>query len=512
VRDRSGAVQITQDGPALTHPARALSILFAIGLSGLVVQVYVLTGRAPGISVWRGSGFEPVLLAAASTAIFLWALWRVTRWLIRTGRSAVPLAAVGALGSLAANLLLLRYSPTDMTEFVPDRTEYWTVRGVLAATALLFATLCCWAYGWRAIAAKVRPALANLALTLAAVLVTFVICEAVLRAILGVSFFAFDNLVARNTDLLRNQPANQYDPLLGWVLAENQGVGQGDGFLTGEHGVRMNGHTIVSVPHRGWVAVGDSFAAGSEVVNWDSWPAQLEAMLGEPVVNAATGGWASDQIVLRGESLIPVLEPKGLIVSFLLQDIDRSGYATYSGGNKPYFTVERGALVAHNSPVPRFVGHASEIGWLRNLLGWSHLVSLVMTTTDNYQWWAGSAYMRIDTDPVAVSCRLLERLKVRTDADHVGLYFVLQYGGDDIAKRTEEPYYGREVVECAERAGIHALDTWDPLRAIHKRAPEALEALYVMDRKHGQFGHMSAAGNGLIARLLADAIRTGGPD
>src|SRR5207253_1584360 len=139
------------------------------------------------------------------------------------------------------------------------------------------------------------------------------------------------------------------------------------------------------------------------------------------------GGWGSDQIVLRAESLISVLEPKAIILSFLADDILRAGNETYGGGNKPYFTVRDGALVAHNIPVPRFAGSAHEIGWLRRVFGYFELVAYVMQATGQYEWWFGDIYRRVATDPAEVSCLLLQRLKTQTDARHIQLYFIMQY-------------------------------------------------------------------------------------
>ncbi len=62
------------------------------------------------------------------------------------------------------------------------------------------------------------------------------------------------------------------------------------------------------------LVVGDSFGLGSDVIDAETWPAYLERMVGTQVINAAVGGYALDQIVLRAEDLVPLLRPRMLLV------------------------------------------------------------------------------------------------------------------------------------------------------------------------------------------------------
>lgn len=65
------------------------------------------------------------------------------------------------------------------------------------------------------------------------------------------------------------------------------------------------------------IAVGDSFTAGSEVADAETWPAQLERLIDGPVINAGVGGYGTDQMILRSESLLPVLQPSAVVVGIL---------------------------------------------------------------------------------------------------------------------------------------------------------------------------------------------------
>jgi hypothetical protein len=108
------------------------------------------------------------------------------------------------------------------------------------------------------------------------------------------------------------------------------------------------------------LVVGDSFGAGSEVTDTDTWPAQLENKVGTRVLNAAVGGYGIDQSVLRAEELIPQLKPKMLIVQTnLAYGISSNRMSTAGGAPKPYFI---GKLKFMNTPVPRGVSGAVDIG------------------------------------------------------------------------------------------------------------------------------------------------------
>jgi lysophospholipase L1-like esterase len=508
------------------------TLIIAIGFAALAVEAYALAGRAPDLFLMRGLGARSIALVAVSETAFLGAVWFARRRRGRGSRATMTLAAACVGASIAAMGVMLRHPLTGAFEFPHRDWELAVTRAALWGTALLFMLLWCWqgvsdavatgraqgARGWRLAGTlarigwrRARGPAANLALSAAAILLTLVLFEGAVRLMLGVPFFAFENpLTARLGPLA--SAVSRYDSLLGWVHADNQDSGPEGAFSTGEHGVRMNGPMIAPVPHHAILAVGDSFTAGSGVDNAHSWPAQLEVLLGEPVVNAATGGWGADQIVLRAESLIPVFEPREIVVSFLAEDIVRASYETFGGGKKPYFTVANGALVPHNIPVPLFTGRASDRGWWRRIVGYSQLAIYTMRATGSYERWAGAESNQISTDVAEVSCLLLKRLKLEADARHIPLNFVLQYDGSSIAALDSEPAYATRVMACAQRLGIATMNTWPTLREIQRRDPAALTRLYDMNERPGSFGHMTAAGNALIARLVAETLRSNGSE
>lgn len=362
-------------------------------------------------------------------------------------------------------------------------------------------------FDWRQIRRLKAPFINSLVLV-ASTICGLLLIEAGYRVVHGIPFLPIQNHIAVERALLRTQTANRYHPDLGWVLKPGIAIA-GDNpdstFTTGEHGIRMNAAEIRPVPTGAILAVGDSFTAGSEVGDAQTWPAQLERRLGEPVVNAGVGGWASDQIVLRAEELVPILKPHTVVVSFLAHDVLRAGFRVYGSANKPWFDLDRdGDLVRHNDPVPVFTGKPGEAGI--SPFGYFHVITFAMDRIGWGDWLRqGNGIVRNGNDPVAVSCKLLERLQGTLASQGAEMVFMLQYSGDERFDRTSQKVHGEKVVACARAAGIATIDTWEPLLAEFQKGFPVFQDLFVM---HGEqlYGHMTEKGNALIAKLVAKTL------
>ena len=343
---------------------------------------------------------------------------------------------------------------------------------------------------------------------------SFVIIELGLRLYDGVPLLSFRNFVAEHIDLPNSQPANQYDPVVGWVLKP--------GFMAhyhnaahvnitlygGEFGVRMNQSEILPVPRGGILVSGDSFALGSEVSDADTWPAHLQQHIGRPVVNAAGGGWGIDQIVLRAETLAPILKPETIIIAFTPEAVDRNEHRVFGGGSKPWFTIEDDQLVLHNQPVERLVNQPGALGVWRSVFGYSHLVNTLVTAAGyGNEWWDTQLYLRIGRDGEKVSCLLLKRMQEFTQARKIRYLVLLQFNGVHLLSNAE-PEHALTVVKCARDAGIDIIDTWKPLKALEaEQGLDAIRKLHVMHDDGRTYGHFSSAGNDWIAGLLEERLQ-----
>ena len=294
----------------------------------------------------------------------------------------------------------------------------------------------------------------------------------------------------------------KFDPLLGWVSTDWH---EGGGYNTVAHGIRRNpAEQDHEIPPDAILVVGGGFADGGTNVDDDeTWPAQLERLVGRRVLNAGVPGYATDQIVLRAEQLLPLVRPKTLVVGFVGEEIPRAALSIY-GVSKPYFTLENGALVLH-APRSFLVPDPTTPAWqayVRGLLGYSAVLDVVLGQVAP-TYWTGKAgqmdFEKIDNDPARVTCALLERLKRRTDADGIRLLLLMQHGSIVVTQKEQPLDDARTVAQCATAAGIEVVDQFASLRALAVADLAAFRGLYLK-------GAPSPKGNRQAAEMLARAI------
>ena len=316
------------------------------------------------------------------------------------------------------------------------------------------------------------------------------------------SVFVLDDWRAWRIEYQTFGSAGKFDPLLGWVAREWH---EGEGHNTIAHGLRRDPQEQEDQIQAGWIlAVGGGFTHGGRDVDDDeTWPAQLERLTGTPVLNGAVAGYATDQIVLRAEQLLPLLRPKVLIVGFVGEEIARASLSSY-GSSKPYFTLENGELRYH-PPTPLTAHDTAAPAWqarVRAILGYSAVLDTVLGLVAP-RYWTGTAgqpvFKRIDNDPAGVACALLARLKGRTDADGIRLLLFMQHGQRVVTQKEPPGEDAKKVVQCATTTGIEVVDQFEPLRAMAFASRDGLRDLYAK-------GLMSAKGNQLAAELLARTV------
>src|SRR5688572_2651912 len=309
----------------------------------------------------------------------------------------------------------------------------------------------------------VRPALLLLfrvLLVVASTTVTVAALEAGYRIWKGLPVLAVTNWREARLAPLRAASPSMPDAQLGWTM---RSWVSSTGFNTLDLGIRSNGIGEAGVRMHGILAVGDSFTAGSEVVDGESWPAYLEQQLGEPVLNAGVGGYGTDQIILRAEQLLPIVRPHTLIVGFLVDDISRSAFSTY-GQPKPYFTFEGDTLQAHEISSPTWrdlsLARGSVARALLPLAEHSAVADRIMAGVAPTFWFltADQRYVEIDVDPVRVTCALLDRLQQQTKRQGVRSVLFMQYGARIYTTIETRSAPAEAVLTCAARAGFTVVE------------------------------------------------------
>ena len=279
------------------------------------------------------------------------------------------------------------------------------------------------------------------------------------------------------------------DPLLGRVPKDGVSLRHPKGFTMtiGEHGTRRNGQSEPYPPRPVTLVVGDSFAFGDGVDDRDSWPAILEQLTGQRVVNGAVPGFGLDQAVLRAEQLAPLYDPSSIIVGFIPHDVLRCEMSYWSGQAKPYFEFDdSGRLVLHAAPVPP----ARPFAAIKRLLSKSVTLELLFAP---FLHWEGPLQEVVHRRGVEVACRLMDRLAALGQARNARIVVVAQPQQPD--ETAEDLRLKDAVLACARAAQLSALDLFPHIEAL----PSA-QRIALFPR------HMSAEGNRTVATQIAEFL------
>lgn len=337
-----------------------------------------------------------------------------------------------------------------------------------------------------------------------ATVVALVTAELITRTLQG-RLFDLTCLSAdiRPTDSERH---GQYDSELGWVPHVGRGVREGSTYHVNSDTTRSNGELGVTPESTPLIlAVGDSFTYGFEVNDAETWPAQLEALLGHRVVNAGVPGYGFDQTVLRAEQLVPKFNPDVLIVSFIPDDIARCALSVRQQA-KPYFTVVDGQLQLQQSPVPPPTGSRAPtlFSRARHLLGYSHAVDLVMRRLAPRVWLDTPIEFSVSApservpavDPLQIGCLLVHRLAALARPGRT----ILLLAQHEQSLRPTDEEVAQQILRCAEREQLMTLDLFPTFTAQRESDPQLFRSWFAV--------HMTAAGNAAVAAALAAKLES----
>lgn len=318
---------------------------------------------------------------------------------------------------------------------------------------------------------------------------------------------AWRNFAAKPINFIEMSGMAIYDPDTGWT----QRPGYADGTISfGIKGVRLpedwRGRPLLPLPKGPVLAVGSSWVVGSEVKDRESWPAQLEAKLGVPVVNGGIGGYSLDQAYLRAEKLAPLVNPRAILVDYQAGGgLDIIRMSIYSNVPKPYYEPTPTGLVLHNHPVPRERPTPPEPGFWRETIGYSYLAYWLADRLGFGSWWRQGQYVNIGAHekPLEVACALFDKYRELGQRYQAPVMVVVIYGGNllknwggTLRQNTED------VMACARQRGIEVVDTRSDFEAKLQQGTDVLNALYT----RGGVGHYSPEGNRLVADRLAQRL------
>ncbi|MEO0481584.1 MAG: hypothetical protein AAF196_19100 [Planctomycetota bacterium] len=306
----------------------------------------------------------------------------------------------------------------------------------------------------------------------------------------------FANYRLRRVELLkRGLPGEKnealgYSPIPGFSGRDNQWETEvtidADGFRTNGPGERPDGRLILTT--------GDSFTFGDEVSDHETWPANLEDRLEQPVLNGGVFGYSLGQAILRAEMMLDDHpDSEWLIVSLIEHDIARCEYSRHYA-DKPWFDLIDGKLVlqpntaAENPPTEEELASKR---W-RDRLGHSALLDALFAhgTASMQKWWfLADKDLRAHPEGTGrvLAPLLADRIQEKCDATDTRLMFVLQgrHLGED----------ARTLLDHLAARGIPALDLVTPYLAAREQDPDLEDRYYN--------SHMTAEGNAWVAERVA---------
>lgn len=359
-----------------------------------------------------------------------------------------------------------------------------------------------------------------------AFLVGFVFMEIAARAINNVPILSAKNWVAEALEAGTENLTSVYDSTLGWKARKDmRRVGDSANHpaapdfskvtvTTNSQSLRMNSASTPireDAPKDAIFAVGDSFTWGSEVGDHETYSAHLESILNRPVLNAAYGGWGLDQMYLRSRELVPDLEPSLIILSPLSDDHLRNAFRRYGRAFKGYYDLtDDGGLELRGIPVPRNSAAARDVGDLQSVLGHSYFIFWAMQILGQQEMWVNRNLLTDQVhsfeESVEISCRLFPRFQALAAEHGADLLYVQVYGGNEVLQG-ERHWYSTQGIECARKAGITSIDTYDAFTAVLEQEGEEALLTHYSIWKDGRIGHMSSKGNRLVASTIADALK-----
>ena len=240
---------------------------------------------------------------------------------------------------------------------------------------------------------------------------------------------------------------------------------------------------------------GDSFVGGP-----DNIPQKLDPHLPDrPVLNLGVGGYGVDQTFLKFDKTASLFADPTVLFGILTYDLDRSvlGIRTHQ---KPYFLLQDGELVLHNTPVlpttDEYIGRSPlEIRSYFFRFVAFRLRGLIQPEKFN----ALLGYTENENRKRSINRAILEAYKKKAESLGIVPRVVLFYAGEEIHKPTwREPFLKGLVAELEFR-------TFDTRQFILDHMDEtgvALETLYRDD-----LGHLNQAGREVVAQALAAWIQ-----
>jgi lysophospholipase L1-like esterase len=331
------------------------------------------------------------------------------------------------------------------------------------------------------------------ATSLALCCLTWLLVEVVLRWVHAPMPFAFADMAYLHV----------YSEAYGWVTRPGFHVSSGRWPETTVNPAGYRGHLYPPGPHPGRTRVlmlGDSLTFGYGVSDDETTSRRLETLVPSlEVVNLGVQGYGTDQALLRFESEGLAFEPEIAVLNFCLANDFRdnaSGRSIYDGDfPKPFFSLDDSRLVLHRdhlrlSPLGRTAVFLSEHSLVINGLR-AVLHGLPQRPHDEG-----------DHPPARELTVALVQRMAQVALEHGVRLIVAIY--PDLRELQQATRRSQALLEAPGLEGVFRVDLRGPLLA--HGINESTLPEFALDN----YFHANAKGSGVIAEILADALRESG--
>lgn len=252
-------------------------------------------------------------------------------------------------------------------------------------------------------------------------LIIFLFGETAVRLYRGVGLSLESTQVVHRIE----RPRFTTDSSLGWknlpdsttgVATDPEGI-----VLIDDSGFRNNGNGIGKMSPS-ILTVGGSTTFGDEVKDNESWPSQLEALIGQRVLNAGVSGYGMDQAVLSAESVLQHTKVDWVILTFVPDSVFRTEHSVRWGLTKPLFYLADNGMALQPPYIPSKLWER-----IRGIMGCSHFVDFLMDIIAPRMGipWNPKYNLRKHKNGPDIAIKLIERLVNITDS--VGAKLLVVY-------------------------------------------------------------------------------------
>ncbi len=295
-----------------------------------------------------------------------------------------------------------------------------------------------------------------------------------------------------------------FDEDLGWVnRPDAYGYGMFGEFISFDSTTfRKNNNSIMVGKRPVILAIGDSYTAGIEVDNADTWPAQLEFKSRIRVFNGGVSGYGLDQMLTRTKLVIEKQKVDYVIVAFIAEDITRVKQKKQFSIMKPMYSIKNNKLIPskvkrEDYPPPDY---------LKKIAGYSYVVHLLMLKVCGDYWKKGSVLDTEyeDMDEINVSYKLIDEFANLAGEKNIQkVIFVLlpAFYGDLSLVNHPVAQYIRKISELNSRIAFIDIQTELLNRQTFSVQNATLRAMF-NDMTRGYHGHFSKSGNEFVAQEI----------